>query len=528
LQGSLTYLEEVRQHLSRLPSINPSSRTLILCGYPNVGKSSFMNRLTNANVEVEPYAFTTKSLYVGHFDHCYSRWQVIDTPGVLDHPMANRNKIEMQAITALAHVHAAVLYFLDISENCGYSLEAQVKLFHEIKVLFQHRPVVVLLNKVDLRSHSDLSAEELQMIRQMADGLPGVEFIPTSNVTAEGLQDAQVKACNALLMSRVEKKTQGKRGQEILDNTLHTVMPSEINVDRPPSIPTSILSQRQVIASGGKIPVRTTEKDLQEIHGGAGVYSMDDRKRYLLAKPEWKYDIMPEILDGRNVSDFVDPDVLDKLRELEKEEEQVLAGLSSEYYEDDPEWVHTQQILMELHEKIGLKKLATHEAKARTLKQRLGFMDTDVQEALGSLGYQTEGILSRAKAHEKFDNVRAFEQELDSSDEEVLTDEERDNIATPEEKQSFVKSVQAAKLKRKRNILQAMRLHGPVGQKARKLKPNRVDRAASTDEQRLKMAQATKRAIKTIGKTGVRGISDRAIQTKMPKHLFSGKRTIGK
>ena len=40
---SLAYLEQVRQHMSRLPAIEPNTRTLLVCGYPNVGKSSFMN-----------------------------------------------------------------------------------------------------------------------------------------------------------------------------------------------------------------------------------------------------------------------------------------------------------------------------------------------------------------------------------------------------------------------------------------------------------------------------------------------------
>ena len=45
-------------------------------GFPNVGKSSFINKITRADVEVQPYAFTTKSLYVGHTDYKYLRWQV--------------------------------------------------------------------------------------------------------------------------------------------------------------------------------------------------------------------------------------------------------------------------------------------------------------------------------------------------------------------------------------------------------------------------------------------------------------------
>ena len=47
-------------------------------------------------MEVQPYAFTTKSLYVGHMDYRYLRWQVIDTPGILDRPLEERNTIEMQ------------------------------------------------------------------------------------------------------------------------------------------------------------------------------------------------------------------------------------------------------------------------------------------------------------------------------------------------------------------------------------------------------------------------------------------------
>lgn len=50
---SLAYLEQVRQHMSRLPSIDPNTRSILLCGYPNVGKSSMMNKLTKADVEVQ-------------------------------------------------------------------------------------------------------------------------------------------------------------------------------------------------------------------------------------------------------------------------------------------------------------------------------------------------------------------------------------------------------------------------------------------------------------------------------------------
>ncbi|KAK8918942.1 Nucleolar GTP-binding protein 1 [Platanthera zijinensis] len=111
---SLTYLEQIRQHMARLPSIDPNTRTILICGYPNVGKSSFINKITRADVDVQPYAFTTKSLFVGHTNYKYLRYEVIDTPGILDRPFEDPNIIEMCSITALSYLRAAVLFFLDI------------------------------------------------------------------------------------------------------------------------------------------------------------------------------------------------------------------------------------------------------------------------------------------------------------------------------------------------------------------------------------------------------------------------------
>ena len=74
LKSSLSYLEEVRKHLGRLPAIDTNARSLILTGFPNVGKSSLINNMSNANVDVQPYAFTTQSLFVGHTDYKYAKW----------------------------------------------------------------------------------------------------------------------------------------------------------------------------------------------------------------------------------------------------------------------------------------------------------------------------------------------------------------------------------------------------------------------------------------------------------------------
>ena len=60
------------------------------------------------------------------------------------------------------------------------------------------------------------------------------------------------------------------------------------------------------------------------------MYSADLRKGYQLKSDEWKYDILPEIIDGHNVLDFVDADIEARLAALEREEDALAAAAALE------------------------------------------------------------------------------------------------------------------------------------------------------------------------------------------------------
>ncbi|PRQ45445.1 putative nucleolar GTP-binding protein [Rosa chinensis] len=98
----------------------------------------------------------------------------------------------------------------------------------------------------------------------------------------------------------------------------------------PPSMPQAVLEAKAKQAAEKE--KRTTEKDLENENGGAGVYSASLKMNYILAHDEWKEDIMPEILDKHNVFNFVDPDILNRLEELEREE-----GIRQAEVDDDVE-----------------------------------------------------------------------------------------------------------------------------------------------------------------------------------------------
>ena len=52
-------------------------------------------------------------------------------------------------------------------------------------------------------------------------------------------------------------------------------------------------------------------------------YTLDLKKNYDLKNEDEKYDIIPEIWEGHNIADYVDPDIMKRLEELEREEEEL-------------------------------------------------------------------------------------------------------------------------------------------------------------------------------------------------------------
>jgi nucleolar GTP-binding protein len=149
IDKDLLFLGDARNKLRRMPTIDPALPTILIAGYPNVGKSSFIICVTGARPEVASYPFTTRGIYVGHFTRDHKKYQVVDTPGLLDRSLSERNDIERQAIAALHHLNGVVLFIIDPSEHSGYPLESQLCLVEDIKSWVK-LPILVVANKSDL------------------------------------------------------------------------------------------------------------------------------------------------------------------------------------------------------------------------------------------------------------------------------------------------------------------------------------------------------------------------------------------
>jgi nucleolar GTP-binding protein len=130
LNPHLNFLESSRRTLFTFPSVKTDTYTICIAGFPNVGKSTLLSKMTTAKPEIGTYAFTTKTLNIGYFDSRFEKVQVIDSPGTLAR-FEKMNSIEKQAYLAMKYVADILVFVFDLTEP--YPLDDQLRLYENIK-----------------------------------------------------------------------------------------------------------------------------------------------------------------------------------------------------------------------------------------------------------------------------------------------------------------------------------------------------------------------------------------------------------
>ncbi|MAG21932.1 MAG: hypothetical protein CL943_01320 [Candidatus Diapherotrites archaeon] len=163
LKKSIAIYNTAAEKLREMPIIKEDA-TAIIAGYPNVGKSTLLRRITGSDPKVASYPFTTQKLEMGYFKHHYTPVQIIDTPGLLDRPPEKRNDIEKKGTTALKYLTSLIVFVVDSTERCGFSLEQQVELLKGFKKEFKDKEIMVYLSKTDIASKSELREARKKMV----------------------------------------------------------------------------------------------------------------------------------------------------------------------------------------------------------------------------------------------------------------------------------------------------------------------------------------------------------------------------
>jgi len=163
IDENLAYIEETRKIMKNFPAIKTSVYTVAITGFPNVGKSSLLKKLTGANPQIKNYAFTTKSLNMGYMDG--KEFQFIDTPGTLDRE--HMNIIEKQAYLAIKLVADLIIFLIDPTESCGYKLKKQLELLKNVKKF--NKPTIIVYTKYDMYEKLGIQEQETKELIHAKD-----------------------------------------------------------------------------------------------------------------------------------------------------------------------------------------------------------------------------------------------------------------------------------------------------------------------------------------------------------------------
>jgi len=145
IDPQLKSLEKMRKVMCTYPDIKEMF-TICIYGFPNVGKSTLLNKLTGTTAEIAAYSFTTKSINAGYLTSGKIKVQVLDVPGTLARK-DKMNNIELQAELVVDELADMIIFVFDFSGNISYSVEEQEKLFKNLK---SREDVLVYISKQDI------------------------------------------------------------------------------------------------------------------------------------------------------------------------------------------------------------------------------------------------------------------------------------------------------------------------------------------------------------------------------------------
>jgi nucleolar GTP-binding protein len=377
----------------------------------------------------------------------------------------------------------------------------------------------VVCNKIDLKSWEEVSQEDKNLIETVVKDR-NVQMLFTSNVSEAGLDTLKTTACDLLLQHRVERKLKGKRINDVINRIQVSYPVARDQKERKVCIPDSVMEMKRAKAEGVAPPRRKTAREEEQEHGGPGIFSFDDRRLFQLPD-DWKYDVIPELYNGKNIADFVDPDIEERLAELEREEIELEAKFEAEGGFEGNEEDELDEEKKELVDKIRKKRkliiarrLADKTNNKPVMPRRPNThhvpTSEEAQALLAERGLDPSKFADRARSRSRTKKRTRMEE-----------DDDADAPMDPENPNKKMRS-------RSRN--KSMSKRDP--ERARSLSTHPITikdgTAFKNPQQKADAEVLAKKVQKRANRNTKAGESDRRVLSEKPRHLFSGKRGIGK
>lgn len=164
--------------------------TVVLVGYPSVGKSTLLNRLTGAQSQVGDHAFTTLDAIPGILNYKGAKIQVLDGPGLLRGAASGRGR--GREVIALVRNADLALLLVDVFQPEQY--EVLVQELYGSGIRLNSKPPEVMIRKRDrggitFSCNVDLDIEAIRVVLR-EHKMHNVEVSVRENITLDRFIDA--------------------------------------------------------------------------------------------------------------------------------------------------------------------------------------------------------------------------------------------------------------------------------------------------------------------------------------------------
>ena len=159
-----------------------------LVGFPNAGKSTFLNKVSSAKPKIGSYPFTTLRPHLGTIEGSDSSFVIADIPGLIEGASEGAGL----GIKFLQHISRTglLLIFVDLYSSDELKPIQQIKLLKNelsaYKEDLTQKVSWVVCNKIDLINKETLADHSLDIQKEL--GIPKDDIFFISAATGEGTQ----------------------------------------------------------------------------------------------------------------------------------------------------------------------------------------------------------------------------------------------------------------------------------------------------------------------------------------------------
>jgi GTP1/Obg family GTP-binding protein len=150
INKSLIFLEKIRKHIEKIPELDPYRKIVILCGTQKVGKTSCLNKLTRANIDIGNSSNQNNFMLLGHMQTNLFRLQMLELSILSNSNIYTWSFFIREIYLILFNLDCVMLHMIDFSEYLSISVSNQIDLFIKLSAIKPKIKKLLVFTKTDL------------------------------------------------------------------------------------------------------------------------------------------------------------------------------------------------------------------------------------------------------------------------------------------------------------------------------------------------------------------------------------------